>query len=71
MLSMLSKLFTFYSHLTCKTPDLIPLKASDAHGVLLDYELTLLINVMASKSRLVWVREMTAHYTLEQESLPE
>ena len=71
MLSMLFKLFTFYPHLTCKTPDLISLKAADAHGVLLNYELTLLINVMASKSRLTWVGDMTAHYTLKQESLPE
>ena len=71
MLGMLSKLFTFYPHLTCKTPDLIPLKASDAHGVLFDYELTLLIDVMASKSRLTRVGDMPAHYTLKQESLPE
>ena len=68
---MLSKLFTFYPHLACKTPDLIPLKASDAHGILPNYELTLLINVMTSKPRLTRVRDMTAHYTLKQESLPE
>ena len=71
MFGMLFNLSTRYSHLACKTPGLIPLKASDADGVLLNYELTLLINVVASKSRLTWVRDMTAHYTLKQESLPE
>ena len=71
MLSMLFNLSTRYLHLACKTPDLISLKASDADGVLLNYELTLLINVVASKSRLTWVGDMTAHYTLEQEALPE
>ena len=70
MLSMLFELFTFYPHLACKTPSLIPLKASDAHGVLLNYELTILINVVASKSRLTWVGDMTAHYALKQDSLP-
>jgi len=67
---MLFNLSTRYLHLASKTPDLIPFKASDADGVLLDYELTLLINVVASKSRLAWVGDMTAHYTLKQESLP-
>ena len=71
MFVMLFDLSTRYPHLACKTPDLISLKAADAHGVLLDYELTLLINVMASKSRLTWVGDMTAHYTLKQECLPE
>jgi len=67
---MLFELFTFYPHLACKTPDLISLKAADAHGVLLNHKLTLLINVMASESRLTWVGDMTAHYTLKQEALP-
>ena len=71
MLSMLFELSTFYPRLAGKTPGLISLKASDADGVLLNYELTLLINVVASKSRLTWVGDMTAHYTLEQEALPE
>ena len=71
MLSMLFELSTLYPRLAGKTPGLIPLKTSDADGVLLNYELTLLINVVASKSRLTWVGDMTAHYTLKQESLPE
>ena len=70
MLSMLFNLSTRYPHLACKTPDLISLKAADAHGILLDYQRALLINVMASKSRLTWVGDMTAHYALKQESLP-
>ena len=70
MLGMLFDLSTRYSHLACKTPDLISLKAADAHGVLLNHKLTLLINVMASESRLTWVGDMTAHYTLKQEALP-
>ena len=70
MFGMLFNLSTRYLHLACKTPDLISLKASDADGVLLNYELTLLINVVASKSRLTWVGDMTAHYALKQESLP-
>jgi len=68
---MLFNLSTRYLHLACKTPDLISLKAADAHGVLLDYERALLINVMASESRLTWVGDLTAHYTLKQECLPE
>ena len=71
MFSMLFNLSTRYLHLACKTPDLISLKAADAHGVLLDYERALLINVMASESRLTWVGGMTAHYTLKQGCLPE
>ena len=70
MLSMLFNLSTRYLHLACKTPDLISLKAADAHGILLDYQRALLINVMASESRLTRVGDMTAHYTLKQESLP-
>jgi hypothetical protein len=71
MFGMLFNLSTRYPHLACKTPDLISLKAADAHGVFLNHKLTLLINVMASESRFTWVGDMTAHYTLEQESLPE
>jgi hypothetical protein len=67
---MLFELSTLYPRLAGKTPSLIPLKASDANGVLLNYELTLLINVVASKSRLTWVGDMTAHYALKQGSLP-
>jgi len=67
---MLFNLSTRYPHLACKTPDLISLKAADAHGVLLNYKLTLPINIMASKSGLAWVGDMTAHYALKQESLP-
>jgi len=52
MLGMLFKLFALYPRPACKAPDLIPLIAADADGVLLDKELSLLINVMASKSRL-------------------
>ena len=70
MLGMLFELSTHYPRLAGKTPGLIPLKASDADGVLLNYELTLPVNVVASKSRLAWVGDMTAHYTLKQESLP-
>lgn len=70
MFDMFFNLSTRYPHLACKTPDLISLKASDADGILLNYELGLLINVMASKSRFMWMGDMTALYTLEQESLP-
>ena len=70
MLGMLFELPTRYPHLACKTPGLISLKASDADGVLLNYELTLLVNVVASKSRLAWVADMAAHDALKQESLP-
>ena len=70
MLSMLFELSTLYPRLASKTPGLIPLKASDADGVLLNYELTLLINVRASKSGFAWVGDMAAHYALKQESLP-
>ncbi len=68
---MLFSLSTLYPHSACKTPDLIPLKASDADGILPNYELAFLINVMASKSRLAWVGDMTTHYTLKQESWPD
>ena len=70
MLSMLFELSTLYHRLAGKTPGLIPLKASDADGVLLNYELTLPVNVVASKSRLAWVGDMTAHHAPKQESLP-
>ena len=70
MLGMLFEPSTLYPRLAGKTPGLIPLKASDADGVLLNYELTLPVNVVASKSRLAWVGDMAAHDALKQESLP-
>ena len=68
MLRMLFTLSTLQPDFTCETPGQISLNTSDAHSILPNHKITLLTDVVASKSRLMWVGDMPADYTFEQES---